>query len=152
LRGLQHRVLTHASPPPCTGRTAESRETQSSVAHRPRWGAGHVGTGSAAGHRQAFGRLAASPWRPRSPGFRGAAGTPRCEHFARGENCGRAQVARTSNRTRCTGLATISLPAAGASFSSPPPSPNAPAISGSNCSGRGRAQLQRRAKSKARAW
>jgi hypothetical protein len=59
LRGPQHRVHTHASPPPGLGRAVESRENQSTVVHPWDAGSGRLS--------RATGPLAASP-RPRSPG------------------------------------------------------------------------------------
>jgi hypothetical protein len=73
LRGPQHRIRTHASPPPGIGREVESREKQSAVVHPWDAGSGRLSRGGT-------GPLAAPPC-PRSPGCGRAAGTPLRERF-----------------------------------------------------------------------
>jgi hypothetical protein len=82
LRGPQHRVRTHASPPPGLGRTVESREQRKTERSRT-----PLGRREWAAQQGATCPLAASP-RPRSPGCGIAAGTPLRERFAHGEGSG----------------------------------------------------------------
>jgi hypothetical protein len=78
LRGPQHRLRTHASPPPDLGREVESRETQSTVVHPWDAGSGRLSRGSQALWR----RLPA----PAACGR--AAGMHLRERFAHGEGNG----------------------------------------------------------------
>jgi hypothetical protein len=70
--GPQHRVRTHASPPPGVGRAVESRENQSKVVHPWDAGSGRLSRGA-----QALWPLAASLGPPAAPPAAQAAGERR---------------------------------------------------------------------------
>jgi hypothetical protein len=103
VRVLALSTRTHAPPPAGAGRTVgsgEPRKTERS--RRP------LGRRAWAARQRATGPLAASPRRPPSTqasGGRWGRPAPRPRgRFARGENCGRAKIART----RCIGALAIS--------------------------------------------